>query len=203
MRRFTALLGLLLSLLALPAMAQVRITFYSHASNAGGDGMYPHAFIRATGQPHWAPAAIDDTFGFTAGETPLVLIRAPGKVRPSPADYVGRSTPHFWVEISDDQYRALLDRIDTWNRPPGSYYNLYRRNCITLVAELASQLGLVVGNARTLNPEVFLNEMTQLNAGRINLGPPPPLAQVALPAPPAVAQPALAQPALAQPAVTQ
>jgi len=185
MRRFTALLALLLSLLAPPAMAEVRITFYSHSRNAGGDRMYPHAFIRATGTPQWAPGGIDDNFGFTTYKSPRVFIGSPGQITPATPDYVSRSTPHFWVEISDDQYRALLERIDTWRRPPGSSYNLYRRNCIHLVADVASQLGLVVGNTGTWEPEVFLAEMEQLNAGRINLGAAPPMAQVALPAQPA------------------
>lgn len=188
MRRFTVLLGLLLSLLALPAMAQVRVTFYGHPGNAGGDGMYPHAFIRATGQPQWAPGGIDENFGFTAGPTLLIFTTARGWVQTGSADYVERSIPYFWVELTDDQYRALRDHIETWNRPPGSTYNLYRRNCIHFVAELATYLGLAKGNTKTLKPEVFLSETAQLNAGRVNLGAPPPVQQVSAPAQPALVQ---------------
>lgn len=191
--RALKLLRLLLAVGALafaaPAAAEVRITFYSHAWNAGGDGMYPHAFIRATGQPAWADAPIDETYGFTAGQTPAVFLKARGRVQPADAGYVARSTPHFWIEISDDEYRALRERIDFWTRPPGSDYNLYRRNCIVFVADLAQHLGLSVGDITTLKPEVFLSEMSRLNATRIALGAAPPMEAAVLAGGPAIAAP--------------
>jgi hypothetical protein len=173
--------------IAAPAAAEVRVTFYSHAWNAQGDGQYPHAFIRVTGQPDFAAAPIDETYGFTTRQHALVFLKARGHVESAGADYIGRSVPHFWVEISDEQYRALRERIDTWTRPPGSDYNLYRRNCIIFVADLARQLGLSVGDTTTLKPEVFLSEMTRLNETRIALGAAPvETAQLtAAPAPPA------------------
>jgi len=182
------LLAACVLLLAGPAAAEVRVTFYSHAWNAQGDGQYPHAFIRVTGQPAWAQAPVDETYGFTTKQQALVFLKARGLVEPADAAYVSRSVPHFWVEISDDEYRTLRERIDTWNRRPGSDYNLYKRNCIVFVADLARQLGLSVGDTTTLKPEVFMADLSRLNAARIALGAAPPMDQQAA-APALAAQP--------------
>lgn len=165
-----SLLAVCVLLFAAPAAAEVKVTFYSHAWNAEGDGMYPHAFIRVTGQPDFAAEPIDETFGFTTRQQALVFFKARGHVESADPAYMDRSTPHFWIEISDDQYRLLRERIDAWTRPPGSDYNLYRRNCVVFVADLAQQLGLSVGDLTTLKPEVFLSEMSRLNPTRITLG---------------------------------
>ena len=95
-------------------------------------------------------------------------------VEAADAGYVSRSTPHFWVEISDDEYRALRERIAAWTRPPGSDYNLNRRNCIHFVADLAQHLGLEAAATNHLKPEVFLAETTKLNETRVALGAAPP-----------------------------
>ena len=174
MRVLRALFTAVLLLVAFPAAAEVRVTFYSHAWNAGGDGMYPHAFIRITGQPQGAETPVDETSGFTTKQQALVFFKARGHVEAADAGYVSRSVPHFWVEITDDQYRALRERIDTWSRPPGSDYNLNRRNCIHFVADLAQHLGLGVGATNHLKPEVFLAETTKLNETRVALGAAPP-----------------------------
>lgn len=179
MRALRTLLAILLLLVAFPAAAEVRVTFYSHAWNAGGDGMYPHAFIRVTGRPSWEAAPVDETYGFTTRQQALVFLKARGHVEAADAGYVSRSVPHFWVEISDDQYRALRERIDSWNRPPGSDYNLNRRNCIHFVADLAQQLGLTTAPTNHLKPEVFLAETTRLNETRVALGAAPQEAQMA------------------------
>ena len=174
MRVLRALFTAVLLLVAFPAAAEVRVTFYSHAWNAGGDGMYPHAFIRITGQPQGAEKPVDETYGFTTKQQALVFLKARGHVESADAGYVARSTPHFWVEISDDEYRALRERIDAWTRPPGSDYNLNRRNCIHFVADLAQHLGLEAAATNHLKPEVFLAETTKLNETRVALGAAPP-----------------------------
>jgi len=183
MRALKVLVAVFALLVAFPAAAEVRVTFYSHPWGAGGDGQYPHAFIRVTGQPAWESAPIDETYGFTTHHQTLVLLRAPGLVEGARPDYVARSTPYFWIEISDDQYRALRERIDTWTHPPGSNYNLYHRNCIIFVADLAQQLGLTVGDTKTLDPDVFMTDLKRLNSTRVAEGLAPPLT----PAAPAVA----------------
>jgi len=175
MRALKALLAVLMLLVAFPAAAEVRVTFYSHPWGAGGDGQYPHAFIRVTGQPAWAPAPIDETYGFTTKQQALVFFKARGLVEGARPDYVARSTPYFWVEISDDEYRTLREWIDTWNRPPGSDYNLYHRNCIVFVADLAQSLGLTVGDTKTLDPDIFMADLKRLNATRVAEGLAPPV----------------------------
>ena len=179
MRAVRALLAAVLLLVGFPAAAEVRVTFYSHPWGAGGDGQYPHAFIRVTGQPAWTEVPIDETYGFTTKQQALVFFKARGFVEGARPDYVARSTPYFWIELSDDQYRALRKRIDTWNRPPGSDYNLYHRNCIIFVADLAQSLGLSVGDTRTLDPDIFMADLKRLNATRVAEGLAPPIEQPA------------------------
>jgi hypothetical protein len=183
MRALKVLLAVVVLFVAFPAAAQVRVTFYAHPWSAGGDGQYPHAFIRITGQPAWEMAPVDETYGFTTKQQALVFFKARGFVEGARPDYVARSTPYFWVEISDDDYRALRERIDTWNRPPGSDYNLYHRNCIVFVADLAQQLGLRVGDTKTLDPDIFMADLKRLNATRVAEG----LAPAMEPSGPAVA----------------
>ena len=188
MRALKALLAVVLLLVAFPATAEVRVTFYSHPWNAGGDGMYPHAFIRVTGQPAWAQTPIDETYGFTTRQQALVFLKARGHVESADAGYVSRSIPQFWVEISDEAYRSLRERIDVWTRPPGSDYNLHRRNCIHFVADLAQHMGLSIAATNHLKPEIFLAETARLNETRVALGAAP-LDSVALTAGPAVSAP--------------
>ncbi|MGE5502067.1 MAG: hypothetical protein ACM3W4_09095, partial [Ignavibacteriales bacterium] len=107
MRAFKALIAAVLLFVAFPAAAEVRVTFYSHPWSAGGDGQYPHAFIRVTGLPAWARDPVDETYGFTTRQQALVFFKARGFVEGARPDYVARSTPYFWIEISDDEYRAL------------------------------------------------------------------------------------------------
>lgn len=170
-----SLIAVLALLIAFPAAAAVRVTFYSHPWSAGGDGQYPHAFIRVTGQPAWAEAPIDETYGFTTKQQALVFFKARGFVEGARPDYVARSTPYFWIEISDDDYRRLRERIDTWNHAPGSDYNLYHRNCIVFVADLAQSLGLSVGDTRTLDPDIFMSDLERLNATKVAEGLAPPM----------------------------
>jgi len=184
MRALKALVAVLALLVAFPAAAKVRVTFYAHPANAQGDRFYQHAFIRVTGQPAGASAPIDENFGFTTNQKALVFLRAHGFVASGTPEYVQRSHPYFWLELSDDQYRALREWIDTWNRPPNSYYNLYHHNCIIFIADLAKTLGLAVGNTDTLDPDAFMAEMKQLNATRVAEGLAPPMDS---PAPPVLA----------------
>ena len=68
MRILKTLLAVLALFAAFPAAAEVRVSFYSHAWNAQGDGMYPHAFIRVTGRPAFRQARADQLAHFAAAD---------------------------------------------------------------------------------------------------------------------------------------
>lgn len=154
-------------LAAFGAAAQVRVTFYSKPWDSLG---YPHAFVRVTGTPEWAPQGIDETYGFTTNQQHLVFSKARGHVESASPAYIAASTAHFWVEISDDEWRSLRAFIDGWNSPPGSDYNLNRRNCVVFVAEIGRRLGLSTGAASVLKPQAYLEEMRGLNASMVMAG---------------------------------
>ena len=196
MKSLSRSLRLLLVLLALStagwaqtAAAAIRVSFYSHGWGIGprGETLFPHTFIRVEGNPYGG-VAVDQTYGFFAYSVSRAMGNHPGYIAATGKGYAGESTLNFWLEISDDQYKALMDRIVWWETPEGSIYNLKTRTCIHFVADMASTLGLKPGNARTWKPQVFMDETLRLNADRLTV-PPPPAPVPASVAPPAVSAP--------------
>jgi hypothetical protein len=171
-------IGLAAALLALaaPAAAEVTVSFYSHAWGvSGGDLYFPHAFIVAKGDLQGAAAPVDQSFGFTAVTVSPALLfsKVRGQVIDSARTYVPISRKHFSVEVSDDQYRALLSAIADWEAVAGDPYELKRRNCVTFVGELARTLGLEVGDDHVTDPAAFLDDLTRRNPGKVRLEPAP------------------------------
>lgn len=150
------------------AAAEVRVTFYSHGWGVGprGETYFPHAFIRVEGQTAEGPP-INETFGFTGTNLSRSMSNRPGVVVAADPRYLGASTAHFWLIITDDQYRALMAMIAWWKTPEGSTYNLRTRNCIHFTAEVARTLGLEPGTTRTWKPMEFMADTARRNGGRI------------------------------------
>ncbi|MDO8297764.1 MAG: hypothetical protein Q7T19_15160 [Caulobacter sp.] len=171
MSRFRVLLILIVVLTAgwaQSAAAEVRVTFYSHgwAVGSGGETYFPHAYIRIEGSTADGPP-VDRTFGFSAENLSTAVKNLPGLVQPANPRFPGASVAHFWLVISDEQYRTLMARIAWWRTPDGSLYNLRSRNCIDFVADMASTLGLEPGQTRTWKPNVFMADTMKRNPGRV------------------------------------
>lgn len=171
MRRFRLLLVLVVWLTAgwaSGAAAEIRVTFYSHGWAVGsrGETYFPHAYILVDGSTADG-ATVNQTFGFTAENLSRAVRNLPGVVLPANPDFPGVSVAHFWLTITDDQYRLLMDRIAWWRSPEGSLYNLRSRNCIDFVADMAATLGLTPGQTRTWKPNLFMAETMERNAGRV------------------------------------
>lgn len=166
------------------AAAEVKVTFYSHGWGVGprGETYFPHAFIRIEGQPADGPP-INETFGFTGTNLSRAMSNRPGVVMSADPRYLGASTAHFWLIITDDQHRALMALITWWKTPEGSTYNLRTRNCIHFTAEVARTLGLEPGTTQTWKPVEFMADTVSRNAGRIAAiaGPAAPVSEVKLP----------------------
>jgi hypothetical protein len=167
----TRILTRILTVLALwlcawPAAAGVVLTFYGHEGLQvrGGWVNFPHAYVRfsgtlETGEP------VERAVGFIARDPgpQLLLFSGAGIVKePQPA-YVAEGIPYLSVEISDETYHALTQRIAWWATPEGSRYNLNRRNCIAFVADLAQRTGLRTPAHETLSPNGFLKDMVAMN----------------------------------------
>ncbi|MFA4894248.1 hypothetical protein [Brevundimonas sp.] len=166
MRR-AGLLGLLLALVAAPAWAEVILTFYAHpgARIRGGDLLFPHAYVHASGSLDDTGDAVDWAAGFTARYPGphLLLATGPGVVATPEARYVGEGKPYLRMTVSDAVYRAVRARSDWWNGREGSLYDLRRRNCISFVADLARVAGLQTAKEPSMKPGTFLEATAALN----------------------------------------
>src|SRR5687768_8928689 len=97
-KRRAILAGLLLALAAGPAWAEVTLTFYAHpgARVRGGELLFPHAYIHASGSLHDTGDPVDWAAGFTAKHPGphLLLARGAGVVATPEARYVGEGRPY-------------------------------------------------------------------------------------------------------------
>lgn len=167
MTRRAGLLGLALALIAAPAWAAVTLTFYAHpgARVRGGDLLFPHAYVHASGSLDDTGDAVDWAAGFTARYPGphLLLATGPGVVATPEARYVGEGKPYLRMTVSDAVYRAVRARSDWWNGPEGSLYDLWRRNCISFIADLARVAGLQTAKEPSMKPGTFLEATAALN----------------------------------------
>ncbi len=171
MMRRAGLLGLALALIAAPAWAAVTLTFYAHpgARIRGGDLLFPHAYVHASGSLDDTGDAVDWAAGFTARYPGphLLLATGPGVVATPEARYVGEGKPYLRMTVSDAVYRAVRARSDWWNGPEGSLYDLRRRNCISFVADLARVAGLQTAKEPSMKPGTFLEATAALNPAAV------------------------------------
>ncbi|HEV2079222.1 MAG TPA: hypothetical protein VGR19_04920 [Allosphingosinicella sp.] len=128
---------------ALPATAAVEISFYSR--ELGGNN-FPHAFFTLKGQPDSGGPAVDRSFGFTAKAiSPAILMGSVGgTVMNEPPEYVAKSDRHFSFRLTDEQYRAVMAKVEAWKAKSQPSYNLNRANCVHFVGEIARTAGLKV-----------------------------------------------------------
>jgi hypothetical protein len=161
------LAALLLLLPAAPAMAGAAITFYSH--EFGSD--FPHAFILLEGTDDRTGEKIDANYGFTATHISPSILFGPvkGEVfsRDSKKDarYLASSDRHFAIQLTDDQYRAVLATVEKWRNLKQPSYDLNRQNCVHFVADVAATLGMTVATPKSLmkRPRSFIESVTAAN----------------------------------------
>jgi hypothetical protein len=136
------------------ASAKVTLTFYSRELGT----YFPHAFVRITGATDAAPdKPLDDNYGFTAG-----------KIMVAPAGYVARSDGHLFLELTDDQYAAVLATVEKWRAMPQPSYDLNTRNCVFFVGDIARTLGMKVDDSdpRLMRrPRSYIINLIRLNPG--------------------------------------
>jgi len=166
-KRAILLVAAIFSLCMVPAQAfaGVEISFYSR--ELGGNN-FPHAFIHLKGQPDDGGAAVDKSFGFTVKTLSPAILMGPvgGKVMNEPPSYVAKSIRQFTVMLSDEQYRAVLAKIEEWSTKPQPSYSLNKSNCVHFVGEVAQAAGLRVEFRTELmkKPRSFLLAVKALNA---------------------------------------
>jgi len=159
--------GLLLALVAGQAWAEVTLTFYAHpgARFRGGDLLFPHAYVHASGTREDTGEPVNWAAGFTARNPgPQLLFGSAGGVVQAPDQrYIGEGRGYLRLVVSDAVFDAVRARSDWWNSREGSTYDLRRRNCITFVADLARVAGLQTAPEPSMKPGTFLEATAALN----------------------------------------
>jgi hypothetical protein len=100
------------------ASAAVEIDFYSH--DFGKE--FPHAFVVLKGRLDATGEVVDTNLGFSALRTsPAILLKSvTGRFDEGivPQEYIDRSTEHFSLMLSDEEYRAVMAVAAAWKARP-------------------------------------------------------------------------------------
>ena len=167
MRRIRFFLALFLLGWAAPVLAEVQVHFQSKDFAS----TFPHAFVRLTGTDPATGQPIDTNYGFTpTGVGPGILLGpVQGMIQTVDPVYVSRSDLHFTLNLSDEEYRAVLAIVEKWRTAPQPSYRLNSRNCVHFVAEVATALGLHAPEMKGLmkKPKSYLRKVTADNLALI------------------------------------
>jgi hypothetical protein len=172
MNKRTGYKGLVLALSLLwPAAAQAAVEIGFHSRAMGSS--FPHGLIVLRGTVDATGERVDANYGFTVRNLigPSVLFgRVEGQVASETRDYVAGTKRHFSLQLSDDQYRRVMRLIDRWRSLPQPSYSLDRRNCVTFVAAVATELGLAAtpDHSTIRQPRAFLDRVVRQNRMRID-----------------------------------
>jgi hypothetical protein len=150
--------------LALPgaASAAVEIGFYSHEFGKE----FPHAFVVMKGELDATGEKVATNLGYSAIKvTPAILMKSvPGEVDVDiiPDEYVARSTEHFSLTISDEEYRAVMGVVAAWKARRQPSYNLNGANCVHFVSDILLALNMNGEPRKGLmkSPRSFLDKVT-------------------------------------------
>lgn len=147
------------------APAEVTLVFYGHNLSVVGDRLihFPHALIGLEGTIPDSGEAIQRHFEFEPAVPPLSLLptNSPGRLKKG--EGAPRSTRFLAVRLSDEAYRRVAELIAFWGSRKGSTYNLYSRNCVHFVAEVAEAAELDVPPRMRTRPSSFLAELRRRN----------------------------------------
>ncbi|MFV0643559.1 MAG: hypothetical protein ACK5NN_03530 [Sphingomonadaceae bacterium] len=161
--RFVALLALLI---AVPASAQVILSFQSFNGSMFG-GRYPHTFIVLEGTLESTGQKIDENYGFSARSASPAVLAGPVRhmILVEEPEWIPKTNRHFSVPISDAQYYEIVAEVTRWRDAPGKYYDLNKRNCIHFVGRMGELVGLKVDYPKKMlrKPRAWLNHIATLN----------------------------------------
>jgi len=169
--RLSVVVALLLAAAA-PASAAVTISFYSHKFHYALDGVtqYPHGFVLLSGTTADGQA-VNTNLGFssiTPSYSRALLGPLTGALDDVPLrdGYVAEATFHFSFPLTDGQARAVLAAAEKWRNAPQPSYDLWSRNCVTFIRDIAIAAGLSVAtdnNKNRFDPRAFLDDVAARN----------------------------------------
>jgi hypothetical protein len=151
-------------LATLPAWAQAAVEIHVYSHDFGKE--FPHAFVVLKGQLDETGEKVDTNYGYSAIRvTPAILMKSvPGEVDVGivPQEYIDRSTEHFSLTLSDEEYRAVIGVVAAWKVRPQPSYNLNNANCVHFVSDVLLALGMKGEPRKGLmkSPRSFLDAVT-------------------------------------------
>lgn len=139
-RLIACLAALLLLVGARPARAAVTIVFWSHELG----NSFPHAFFSLRGVPDAGGAPVDRDWGFSPDKIGPSILFGPvrGVIEHAKPAYLRGSDAQFLLQLTDEQYAAVLALIQEWSPAGDPTYRLETRNCVHFVQEAARRSGL-------------------------------------------------------------
>lgn len=158
----TAILISIATLVATPAQADVKVTFYTREFGA----KFPHAFFTTKGTLSNGKK-VDGNYGFTAKKVGPALLfgSVEGEVQPQNAQFIAKSNAYFSVTLDDKEYSRLMRMVQKWRDIPQKSYSLNKRNCVHFIADAIQTIGFKT-NAKTKywkKPTSFVKEVMKLN----------------------------------------
>lgn len=148
-----------------PALAEVQVHFQSFNGSLFV-GRYPHTFVVIEGTLS-SGKKVNENYGFSAREVTPAILNGPVEhmVLTETARNIKKTNRHFSVTISDAQYRRIVGEVRKWQKMPGKYYDLEKRNCIHFVGRIAQIVGLKVTYPSSMlrRPKEWLNHVASLN----------------------------------------
>lgn len=148
------------------AFAKVTMSFHSFNGSVLF-GRYPHTFIVLQGTEEATGRTVNENYGFSAKSTSPAVLNGPVEhvVMTEKAKYITTTNRHFTVELTDAEYRRVVQEVARWRDAPGKYYDLDTRNCIHFVGRMAEIAGLKVSYPKNMlrKPKAWLNHVTGLN----------------------------------------
>ena len=154
--------------LAWSPAASAKVTMSFHSFNGSVlFGRYPHTFIVLEGTEEATGRPVNENYGFSAKTASPAVLNGPVEhvVMTEKAKYIKTTNRHFTVELTDAEYRRVVDEVARWRDAPGKFYDLDTRNCIHFVGKMAEIAGLKVVYPKNLlrKPKAWLNHLTGLN----------------------------------------
>lgn len=166
MLRFARGLALFISIMLasmLSSQAEVKATYYSMDFGEN----FPHAFVHLTGTKEDG-TEVNQYLGFTAKViSPAILMASVrGKVVRREPKYLDVSEPRFSIIIDEQQFAAIFETAEKWEKRRGRSYNLRKRNCVHFVADTIEAIGLDVNrkSKKWRKPKGFLREAALMNS---------------------------------------
>lgn len=156
--------------LAWSPAATAKVTMSFHSFNGSVlFGRYPHTFIVLEGTEEATGRRVSENYGFSAKSAGPAVLNGPVEhiVMTEKPKYIKSTNRHFTVELTDAEYRRVVQEVARWRDAPGKYYDLDTRNCIHFVGKMAEIAGLRVEFPKSMlrKPKAWLNHVTGLNPG--------------------------------------